>query len=210
MKTLFNFILLLFIFSAKGQQYIEIPIEDYWDEDYDQMNYVYFKDINGLLDKYVGTWEYNQNGHYFKIQFYKFINLSEGPENAPHKTRHRSDQIYGYFQYKLNGVEIYNTRLISSPFVHSDSGAFLKGGFYLYYEEPSTSPCGRPITGDVWLEYSNENGIEKLGWSRTDWRSGAPCGRGQVEDETPFQVPADMILIKSPEHDPPPLFQIGN
>jgi len=210
MKTLFNFtMLLLFTFSVKAQQYIEIPIEDCYEGNNSETNYAYFKDVNGLLDKYVGTWEYNQNGHYFKIQFYKQIACQLKPD-APFKLKFKWDRIYGYFQYKLNGVEIHNTRLISDPFVYSSSGSFTSRGFLLYYEEPSTSPCGRPITGKVILEYSNENGIEKLEWSRTDWRSGAPCGRGQVEDETPFQVPADMMLIKSPEHDPPPLFQNEN
>jgi|GEM_PF-2852050 len=165
------------------------------------------------IDEYIGTWEYNQNGHYFKIQFYKQIAHQEVPLDAPFKIKYKTDRIRGYFQYKINEVEIYNTRLLYNdgwPFVYSSSGSFTSRGFLLYYEEPSTSPCGRPITGKVILEYSNENGIEKLEWNRTDWRSGTPCGRGQTEDETPFQVPADMILIKSGEYQPPPLFQVEN
>jgi len=209
MKTYFKFIVfLLFIFSAKAQQDIIIPIEDYYGDN-SKINNAYFKDVNGLLDKYVGTWEYNQNGHYFRIQFYKRI-ANQTPTGLSVKMKFKWDRIYGFFQYKLNGMEIYNTRLMSDPFVYSDSGSFFMEEFNLHYEEPSTSPCGRSIAGKVTLEYSNENGIEKLNWSREDRRFGPFCETGQTEDETPFQVPADMILIKSLEHDPPPLFQIGN
>jgi len=213
MKTILNFTILLFILSAKAQQDIVIPIEEHWNGSNSDINKAYYKDVNGLLDKYIGTWEYNQNGHYFKIQFYKQIAHQEVPLDAPFKTKYKTDRIYGYFQYKINGLEIYNTRLLYNdgwPFVNSFSGSFTRRGFLLYYEEPSTNPCGRPLLGKVILEYSNENGVEKLNWSRTDWRSGAPCGRGQTEDETPFQVPADMILIKSAEHQMPPLFQAEN
>jgi len=213
MRAHFKIIMLfLFAVSVKAQQYIEIPIENYWDENYNEIKYVYFKDVNGLLDKYIGTWEYNQNEHYFRIQFYKFVNLLDGYQDAPNKTRHKFDKIYGYFQYKLNGVEIYNTRLIyrSWPFVYSSRGLFFEGSFLLYYEEPSTSPCGRSLLGQVSLQYFNENGIEKLNWSRTDQYSGTFCETGQIEDDTPFQVPANMILIKSEGHEPPPLFKVGN
>jgi len=214
MKVYFKFmVFFLFAASTEAQQNVVIPIEEHWNGNNSDINYAYYKDVNGLLDKYVGTWEYNQNGHCFKIQFYKQIAHQEVPLDAPFEIKYKTDRIRGYFQYKINGVEIYNTRLLYNDgrtFVHSFSGSFTRRGFLLYYEEPSASPCGRPLLGKVILEYSNENGIEKLNWNRTDQYSGTFCQTEQTEDETPFRAPADMILIKSPEHDPPPLFQNEN
>lgn len=193
--------LLLLIFSVSiNAQVTEIPIENYWEGDNDNINNAYFKDINGLLNKYVGTWEYNQNGHYFKIKFVKQTNYQEVPLDSPYKIKRKSDRIYGLFEYKLNGVSIYNTILTQNKsYIYSDSGSFFMGNFLLFYDEPSTSPCGRPLMGRVTLGYSNTVGVETLTWSREDRYSGTFCQEvGQTEDSTPFKIPANMVLTKVP------------
>ncbi|SRR5690554_179334 len=199
MKThLATFFFFIWSFSLMAQ--VEIPIEQYGQNNnmYTISN-SYFKDINGLLNKYIGTWEYNENGHYFKVQFIKQENYQEVPLNSPSKTKWTSDRIYARFQYKLNGVEIYNTLNLAIPsqsLIYSTAGSFSIQGFKLFYDEPSVSPCGRPLMGRVTLEHSVVNGVEKLTWSREDSYSGTFCQQGQVEDNTPFQIPANMILTK--------------
>lgn len=85
------------------------------------------------------------------------------------------------------------TLFLTKDFAHSRSGAFFMGNFTNLFEEPSSNTCGRNIMGKVILNYSSINGIEQLTWDRTDIHWGANC---YPWDETPFKVPAHMVLTK--------------
>jgi hypothetical protein len=193
MKTLFISFLLTITIIAQAQTVVERPLETFYDGE--QPKHVYYKDVNNLLNKYLGTWEYNQNGHYFKITFFKQTNFRETPVQN-RKISIFTDKIYGLYQYKLNGIEIYH--VTSSDFAYSTMGAFFMGNLVAFFKEPSISPCERPLMGDVTLSYSITNGIEQLTWNRADSYRGTFCNEGEVEDNTPFQTPAHMILTKVP------------
>lgn len=194
MKTFFiTTLFTITMVAIQAQTIVERPLETFYDGE--RPNHVYFKDVNNLLTKYLGTWEYNQNGQYFKITFFKQTNFRETPVQN-RKISIFTDKIYGYYQYKLNGIEIYN---VTSPdYIYSPSGSFFMGNFFVFFDEPSISPCGRPLIGNVTLSYSTINGIEQLTWSRTDSYRGTFCNEGEVEDNTPFQTPAHMVLTKVP------------
>lgn len=188
MKTIFSIFLFLISTITLTAQIIEKPIETFYEPN--QPSHVYYKDVNNLLNKYVGTWEYTSGGHYFKITFTKHIHVRETPV-ANTKTTIYTDKIIGHYVYKLNGIEIYN--VTNNYFVTGDMGSFRYNGFYIIFDEPSSNPCGRRIMGDVDLQYSNTNNIEKITWNRTniDWASNC-----YPSDQTPFKIPANMILIK--------------
>lgn len=199
MKTLIKFFFLVACsFSLNAQQ---IPIEQYNQNNNDDINNAYFKDINGVLDKYVGTWEYNQNGHYFKIQFIKQTNVQQSPPISTSLIQRYYDRITARIEYKLNGVTIYNTlnQIGNSPnwYIRSYASSVRSNNkIWLHYKEPSNSPCGRKVDGTVNVEYSNTGGVETLTWSRTNRSIYPDCQNGQTADDTPFQIPANMVLTK--------------
>jgi hypothetical protein len=61
----------------------------------------YYKDINNVLDQYVGTWIHNVGNIYLKITFAKAISYNEG--------QFTEDILYGGMEYKVNNVTIINT-----------------------------------------------------------------------------------------------------
>ena len=201
-KYLIHFACTLIITITSHAQSITFPLEEYYKNNNDKINNAYFKDVNGLLDKYLGTWEYNENGHYLKIQFFKVLNNPMHPSNSIIKMQQYCDVIYARFEYKKNGVTIYNTLNPSDDstkwFIRSscESISVYPNKLLLYYKEPSSNPCGRIIRGSVNIEYSNTGGIEKLSWVRSYRRSSSSCMDDLIADHTPFQIPSKMTLIK--------------
>lgn len=188
MKTIFDIFLFFISAVALNAQVIEKPMETFYEPN--QPNHVYYKDVNNLLDKYVGTWEYTSGGHYFKITFTKHTYVRETPIGNTKITIY-TDKIIGHYVYKLNGVEIYN--VTNNYFASSSSGSFDYDGFGIIFDEPSSNPCGRRIMGDVNLQYSITNNVEKITWNRTNVEWAASCN---PSDQTPFKIPANMVLTK--------------
>lgn len=188
MKNIFKILLILFSISCFSQTIEQRPLESYFDSNCPK--HVYFKDVNNLLDKYVGTWVYNDGTHYFKITFNKQTFHRETPV-ANKKITIYTDRIYGLYQYKLNGVEVYN--VTNMRYACSSFSPFFNG-FNITFNEPTTASCGRSKLGYVNLQHSISNGVEQLTWIRTDenmemiW-----C---QSFDSTPFKTPANMVLTK--------------
>ncbi|WP_130733944.1 DUF6705 family protein [Flavobacterium sp. J27] len=185
-----KYIVLVLLFSTTtfAQTLEEKPLGTFFNPN--ENKHVYYKDVNNLLNKYVGTWVFDDGTHYFKIQFYKETFHRETPIGNK-KITIFTDRIVGHYQYKLNGVVIYD--VTDNRYVHSTSGAFFNG-LRIFYDEPTNASCGRSIMGKVTLDYSNSNNIEQLTWNRTDtnfetiW-----C---QPFDKTPYKTPTNMILIK--------------
>lgn len=78
------------------------------DEDYIVENYVYVKDINGELDKYIGSWKGTLNGNSYEFQIEKHTDEKEYYE-------YRIDVLI--LKYKIvdsNGKEIANTLTIDA------------------------------------------------------------------------------------------------
>ena len=104
MKT-YGILILVFLITTiiQAQQNIK-PLEEYLNDPYGAD--VYYKDVNGTLDKYIGTWKYDDGTHYFEITFSKVEAALEAPNNPDIPTRY--DYLKTAFIYKPNGVEIYN------------------------------------------------------------------------------------------------------
>ena len=98
MKT--TTILLLITFFFKG--YSQSPTIDIYSNYDDEINNAYYKDINGLLNKFEGTYVYQNGNQLFKLVLIK--------KEMQFNSRFYQDMIIGGYQYiDANGVEIANT-----------------------------------------------------------------------------------------------------
>ena len=133
-------VITLSIFSCKAQHII--PVEDTYKYigteggllgDYD---YVYVKDVNNQLAKFIGTWKgkYNNNSYEFRIMK---ITTDDGEV--------KEDELL--MRYKItdtNGIILENTLLLpnDSPFIMKN-GYIAKTGTYVFYYIGKEVACGQ-------------------------------------------------------------------
>jgi hypothetical protein len=140
----------------------------------------YIKDINNLLDKFVGTWKFEQNGKSLEITLQKIIKAPVGDSFT--------DELQGTFVYKENNVEIVNTQnlintdaYIYGKMVSSNNPNKIK----LFFRDP-----GRPkVSCVVFLNYSSYiNNVKKLDWKLV--------GVALLPFEENEVAPTDIRIIK--------------
>jgi len=101
MKNILKIIIALsFTMVGFGQNNI-IPVEQGININDGQQENFYLKDGNNVLNKFVGTWAFDDGTHYFKITFYKRIKKFTGITFE--------DELVSKFLYIENGVTIYDT-----------------------------------------------------------------------------------------------------
>lgn len=206
MKTYLTLLLAFFIASLSAQEII-VPLENQLSHNSTGNTPVYFKDVNNLLNKYVGTWIFNDGIHDLKIKITKNLHqdMSFGGKIL---NPNFEDDLSVTMIYKLNGVEIYNTTPVPPP------SALINGNIIksvnevsLTYYEPTTS-CWRYKRADLVLKFipSASSGIGTppllpagtLGWKRKSVLSSAhpdsKCFDGALVDATDFKIPANLIL----------------
>jgi|JI61114C2RNA_FD_contig_51_742653_length_1598_multi_1_in_0_out_0_2 hypothetical protein len=95
-----NFILLLLLtsLSSRAQLTEIVPLQN---RDYPSRGDVYYKDVNNLLNPFVGTWVYTNGTTSFKIVLRKITNFNNGFNFM--------DLIVGEYEYIENGVTLINT-----------------------------------------------------------------------------------------------------
>jgi len=167
----------------------------------------YFKDVDGHLNKFIGTWEYSSNDKYFKIQFYK---VSKVPDTySSFSYGNFCDRLASFIEYKekQNGqwITIYNT--FGTPAltnINFDYDGAIQGytivssntnRMSLRYTEP-TETCRYTRTLKITYMLQLGGGNPQLSWERDLGRyyvSGPPCDN---VDESPFKIPANMVLTK--------------
>lgn len=182
MKNILKFIIAILITNYSYSQNI-IPIEerkntivDCYNEEY------YFKDINGVLNKFLGNWKFEDNTQKVEISFY--LRTYERGLND----RFHDDEIYGKIKFTKNNVVIYDT-------FASNGGTYnnIKGSSFtdtnnlnklnLYYMEPGL----RGDTGRLEIEYQYNSGNPILLWHLKSHRS---------LTINPFQIPYQLTLNK--------------
>ena len=98
---LFTITLFIGLLSCKAQSPI-IAIEDRTPP-YNEG--VYYKDINGVFDPFIGTWIWQDGNSSITIEIVKI----EMEHREGHKINEYRDNLYGQIKYIENGVEIFNT-----------------------------------------------------------------------------------------------------
>jgi len=134
MKKYILILIVLFGFTAFSQTIK--PIETEWLVDYSEKNDTYFKDVNNVLDKFVGTWRYEDltTNTVFEVTFSKIL----------HQERHIDvfyDELSAQFKLTINEVEQYNT--YTTPCVN----CFIARGFNSFLE--SSDALGNLVTSEV-------------------------------------------------------------
>jgi len=176
---------------------IPIPLENRLD--YPQFNTGYYKDVNGHFNKLIGTWEYNGNDKYLKVQFYKI-------EAVPTWDDIFYDRLCSFIEYKekQNGqwVTIYNTfgTPIQTNFNFNrntiQGSGIIKNNpnwITLRYTEPSEG-C-RQFYGYLNLKYQEGSNPPQLIWER-DFELEHRYKECDNMDESEFKIPANLVLTK--------------
>lgn len=189
------------IFKTKAQDTV-IPVENSENYSGTSDQPYYFQDVNNVLNKFVGTWVFDDGTHFFSITFSKTLNYDYGEDWVT--TYERVDILTSQFIYKLNGVEIYNTFTPNLP-VYQGSPMMISGSnvlsnnlknIILAYDEPSTK-TRRSRSATLDLLYDNSVfGIQKLIWERGSERRQTLFSNAVAVDRTEFKIPSSMVLVK--------------
>lgn len=186
MKNILNLIVILLTNSIFSQTIIPIEQEK-TNVEIDGQTY-YYKDVNGVFNKFLGNWKYQDNltnpTKIVEITFYKREMTSNGFGGY-------DDEIYARIKYTENGIVIYNTFPENQPVLNTrDHNIF--GGYFAdpyntnklncFYSEPGFG--GK--SGRLSLIYENLMGVEKLNWKVRTFR----------DPNDPFRMPYNMVLIK--------------
>ena len=183
-----------------------VPIQDYRNNP--NLNNTYFKDVNNYLNKFAGTWVFNDGTKALKIKFYR---INKVPKFL--STNSFMDEIHSYIEYKVleGGIWItkYNTfppigTPVDQPMmtIYSIYGSiyFDINTLYTNYHEPSPS-CKRWFQASLELKFINNGLSQQLEWKRTlsepnTFLSEEPCPNGQMIDMNEFIIPAELLLTK--------------
>ena len=180
-------ITIILLFGLKGIAQYNIPVEQFYNYDYSNFNNHYFKDINGVLNKFIGNWKYQTATDLVKITIYK----DEGHDNG---SGYLSDELQLKFRYTNNGTVIYDT------FIENSSryilGLYFKfpndtNKYHLFYEEPGQDRQGRFQYLDIEYIPNNTGGQPQLNWVIYTELSAAA-------GENPPIMPLNMVFTKQP------------
>lgn len=175
------------------------PIENALPDSFDNNPNTYYKDTNNKLQNCVGTWKYDNGIDVFIVTFTKV------KEQVNEKYKVYRDVLKAKFFYSKNGTVIYdnlnttpgtgaNTKasIISSGFVKNSNISFI-------YDEPSFTECHRRKSGYLSINIITTT-PRQLKWVRQIYlgSSNYPCDNGAPIDDSPFLIPANMVLIKQP------------
>ena len=187
MKGILGVLLLLFAIGDLYSQEI-IPIEQYYGHfDYSREEKFYYKDVNGVYDKFLGTWRYQTLDASFEITFEKVERDDRG--------NYFEDYIYGKFKYIKNGQVIFDT---TSPIQPEDAGYYIFGGMIsasdlnflkLLYDEPDIDD---DYEGTLNLRYIPRT--QKLDWKV--YSLSVPDPQNPDIRITPYKVPVRMTLTR--------------
>lgn len=181
MKQLLILIVVLVATACKGQT----PIYTLGESRTNTPDGCYVKDNNNILDKFTGTWVFNQNGTVFTVTLNKGLMVPIAG--------HYRDDIQGKYKYVVNG----NTIVDTDNYTGNDSKirfTFLNYGterIALFFYDPERPKIG----AKVFLTYSNVGGVETLHWELkvTGYLPQLP---GEPSAQLDFRVPTNCDLIK--------------
>lgn len=146
-KTIILILVITLSYSCKAQI---VPIEkmvDYIDEGNGvPENTTYIKDVNNLLDKFVGVWKGSADGKTFELRIVKYTEDSYGIKEDLLLMRH--------IIKNSNGTVIKNTTTLANSNVLVSSGNYLeKNGTYVLNYVSDDEKCGQ--TGDIFINVTS-------------------------------------------------------
>ncbi|GLB54210.1 hypothetical protein NBRC110019_32520 [Neptunitalea chrysea] len=195
MKLVFYVLISCFWVAVGYTQEQVVPIENQADyaEAHDSTPY-YYKDINHVLDKFIGTWEVTSGTEYLKINITKLTKRSL--DEPLYESNDYQDILkVTLVSYKKNNIEVYNNCAIA--IVYSPIYLLDVNTAKFYYHEPTTG-CKRNKGGNLTLTYlPNQGSNGELQWHRDTFiHEGAQCFNGGTVDRSEFLIPRDLTLQK--------------
>lgn len=184
MKNIITTFIFLITMIGYSQENI-VPVEEASQHDAFETPKVYYKDVNGIFNKFIGTWKFQSTTNptkVFEITFYKVEQRDQGNISF-------TDELSSYFTYTVDSILIYQTYEGDIGYV-SGSTFLNENKLNLHYSEPiidNTSIRDNPV-GRLIMEYINDGGVEKLIWN-------VECTLNQ-NGLIPFKIPITMELIK--------------
>ena len=188
MKKVITTIVFLITCISYSQDNI-VPLEDASQHSSFETPKIYYKDVNGILDKFIGTWKYQDNPtnptKVFEITFSKREMRDEGGASF-------TDELTSKFIYVDNSTIVYNTYqdrfgyISGSILVNNTNNSKMK----LYYSEPIID--GRTLR-------ENPNSILEIefqiisGQPQLKWYNGYEL---LPDNSSPFRIPLLMVLNK--------------
>lgn len=187
------FILLLFTISINAQETV-FPIEN-GIVSHSLSGNIYYKDVNGVLNKFVGTWVYDTPPYYLKVEARKALHqqVLDG--------RKYKDRLELFYEFKINGEIKYNTIEAPSQIAYTRGNIIRSSNLNkieLNHYEPSLISCWRGKASDLTLNYHNINGIISMTWNRK-YRlrmNEGTCDNGIPYDLSDYLIPNNITLIK--------------
>jgi len=184
MKKIITTLVFLITLISYSQENI-VPVEEASQHNAFETPKVYYKDVNGVFNKFIGTWRYQSSStpvKVFEITFYKIEQRDQGNISF-------TDELWSYFRYTVNNEVVYETYEGDIGYI---SGSILlnQNKMKMLFSEPiidNTSIRNNP-SGRLIMEYLNEGGVEKLVWN-------VECSLNQ-NGNIPFRIPITMLLIK--------------
>ena len=198
MKHLIIITTVLTVLSCKAQTPI-IALGDYQTE---AINGAYFKDINNELNKFEGTWKYENSNTSFTISFREIIQDFDG--------RWYNDELIGDYKYIENGIELVNYLPdFNDPNVnnaqHSISGNMLikknrfprclecdinENRFVLYFYDSER----KYLSSKIAVRHFIEGGVEKIKvWLYDSGSAVLPYDGAPEEIRVPY---GEYVMIK--------------
>lgn len=186
MKKIITSILFLVTLVSYSQDNI-VPLEERNLHSPFETPKIYYKDVNGILDKFIGTWRYQDNPtnptKIFEITFYK-------KEHSDYSSSSFNDELVSRFSYTSNGTVIYDTYLGDYEGHISGSGLMSNDKMDLHYSEPiiDGTTVGQNPNSRIEIEFQMVNGLPTLSWYNG-------CELDQNHN-SPFRIPLLMTLNK--------------
>jgi hypothetical protein len=166
---------------------IPLPQLGVFDEDVDK--YYYYKDVDGDLNKFLGTWKYQDASKELIVTFYLKTHIESGGTYY--------DEIYAKFKFTNNGTVIYNTLADTSvsgqlKIFGSSIRPENRNKMSLAYNEPTNISYKKSLYQKLEIEYLPCNTFgctPQLKWD-IFWTKSKPS------DVWPFKIPSHLILTK--------------
>ncbi|WP_299128329.1 DUF6705 family protein [uncultured Winogradskyella sp.] len=184
--------------SCKAQS----PIIPLGDRDVpDNLNGVYFKDVNNELDKFIGTWVYQNGDTSLTIELMKKIQVFNG--------RWYVDELLGEYKYIENGTELINyLPRLTDPDINDQQHSISGNKVVFPLNSPICTDCNptekrfilyfrdytrRYLNTEILVQHLEDNGLEKI---KIFVQGNGPVLLPEGAPETPTVPYGEYILIK--------------
>lgn len=186
MKKILFIILTISVLSCKAQQVI-IPVEKQIEYENDEIEYpdnVYLKDVNNLLDRYVGTWKKTQNN-----KTYEFYVIKVTRESNNEYIQFKKDELeirYRITNNTTSDVIVDTTNLNDSPYVIDGKHFNLRKSVYFLDYIGFDTNCGQ--NGTIVIEVPPTNNFTTMKLFLSVYGEQGDCPGGAVPQILPTEV----------------------